>query len=374
MFIKTYSNDSTYSQFGFFIEELNDEGFIIVSVENNYPLIMRTDKYGSIISQRAVPDNSFNVAGGFLVNFSTTGDPWHFLAQAGRLIMRFDSSGKIACETLVPLSGFGPINTNTFIRGAVQNGTGFLVPYCDGTGGTISTTNKIYSYDGNLKLLKTDSISDLRLGGHTQLFYLSPGIQSAPYTIFGQKFPRTYWNSTNNTKLFAARVPVTGKPTQTMIDTGDQLTSDNYTWQAISNDSDVVMLGDRVNSVNTLLKYPIVIKFDKNLKVVWKQVYDVDYGNVGGSNIVSCRDGGFLILGSIGRAGYPETKPYALKIDANGNKQWEKTLTSTTGTGELLWGIQLADGGYAFVGDTQQFGKGIGTRLIFVRTDANGNF
>src|SRR5665213_1201897 len=134
-----------------------------------------------------------------------------------------------------------------------------------------------------------------------------------------------------------------------MIDTGGQLSSDDYNWQAISTDSDIVMLA---NSVNTLLKYPIVIKFDKNLKVVWKQTYDVDYGNVGGSNIVSCRDGGFLILGTIGQAGYPDIKPYALKIDANGNKQWEKTIASTAGTGELLWGIQLADGGYAFVGDT----------------------
>src|ERR1039457_586129 len=87
LFLKTFANDSGYYQYGYFIEELNDRGFIIISIYNSYPLITRTDKYGSIISQRVVLENRFNITGGFLVNFSTTGDPWHFLGQAGRLVM-----------------------------------------------------------------------------------------------------------------------------------------------------------------------------------------------------------------------------------------------------------------------------------------------
>lgn len=376
LFIKTFSNDSVHSQYGFFIEQLNDEGFIIVSFVNNYPLITRTDKYGNIISQRAVPNNSFIFPNVPLCNISTTGDPWHFLGQAGPLLIRFDTSGKITNKTLVPLIGLPSIYSNSYYSGAVQNGNGFLAPYCDGEGPTISSTNKIYSYDGNLNLVKMDSISDKRLGGHTVSFDLCPGTQSEPYAIFGQKYPRVYWNSYNNSKLFAAKVPASpGKVIQTMIDTGDLLTKDTYEWQTRGIDSDVVILGQRYSMVNTASYYPIAVKFDKNLNVVWKQTYDEDFGSFSCYNIISCKDGGFLIVGSIGQAGYPDEKPCELKIDANGNKQWIKAYTSPTGLGEFIYGIQLADGGYALVGDTKQFGKGKnGRQLIFVRTDANGNY
>jgi hypothetical protein len=256
----------------------------------------------------------------------------------------------------------------------VQNGNGFLAAYCDGTY-FVAATNKICSYDANLKLVKTDFISNTRLGGHTLEFSVCAGIQTEPYAIFGDKYPRNQWVALNNSKLFAAKVPASGKVIQTMIDTGNQLTKDIYVWQTPGPDSEVVILGQRYNIDNLKLYYPIAVKFDKNLNVVWKQTYDVDYGGFSCWKIISCSDGGFLIIGSLGKEGNADQKPCALKIDANGNKLWERTISSSSATGEFLCGIQLADGGYAFVGDTKQFGNGLnGSRLIFVRTDANGNY
>jgi len=375
LFIKTFESDSAFSDYGLVIAPLNNGGFIIVSVENYYPLITKTDQFGNIISQKAVSNSSFNLQSGSVIAMSSTGDPWHFLGQAGPLIMRFDTSGKISFQTKVPQSSMTSTNTNSYFFNAVQNGNEFIVPYCDGLGLEVSSTNKIYTYDGNFNLLKTDSISDKRLGGRTQSIYLCTGIQSEPYAIFGQKLPRTLWNSYNNTKIFAARVPATGKVTQTLIDTGDLLTQDQYVLQTLSADSQVVVLGQRYSMVNTNIYYPIAIKFDKNLNIVWKQTYDVDFGSCSCYNIIRCMDGGFIIVGSIGRAGYPDYKPWVLKIDASGNKLWEKAFTSPTGSGEFFNGTQLADGGYAFIGDTKQFGKGkSGNQIIYVRTDANGNY
>ena len=389
-FLKTFSNDSVRSQYGMFIEQLNDESFIIISFVNNYPVITRTDQYGDIISQKAVADSSFNFSGPqkqgpnnlvtyngvTLFNVSTTGDPWHFLAQAGRVLIVFDTSGKITNNTLVPLSASSLIKyTHAFFNSAVQNGTGFLAAYCDGLYSS-SVTDKIFSYDANLNPVKTDFIPDNKLGGHTLAFNLCPGIRSEPYAIFGHKFTRNKWVATNCSKLFAAKVPTSpGAVIQTMIDTGDQLTKDIYVWQTPGPDSDVVVLGQRYNIDNLKLIYPIAVKFDKNLNVVWKKTYDVDYGSFSCMNIINCNDGGFLIVGSLGKEGNPNEKPCMLKIDANGNKLWEKTINSQSGTGEFLYGIQLADGGYAFVGDSKQFGKGKnGSQLIFVRTDASGNY
>ena len=374
LFIKTFKTDTASSEYGEFIEELSDGGFIMISYRNFYPVIIRMDKYGNIISQRAVPNNSFNQdARGYLNFIATTGDPWHFLDQYSSLLIKFDTSGKISSQTQMPAIGFNNPNRHTYYGAAAVNGNGFLAAYCDGAD-FFSPYNFIYSYDANLNLVKTDTISDFRLGGHTVGFGLCPGIQSEPYAIFGTKYPRTYWTSLDNSKIFAARVPAIGNTTQTMIDTGDLLTRDEVEWQTRSLDSDVVVLGDRGNILSQNLTYPIVIKFDKNLKVVWKQTYYKDNVSFYCFDIITCNDGGFLITGAIGISTNLDRKPYVLKIDANGNKQWEKTFTTKSGTGRIEYGIQLADGGYALVGDTNQFGKGKnGIQLLFVRVDANGN-
>src|SRR6185312_1952075 len=58
-FIKTFTSDSGASQQGFYFEQLADGGFMIVSDQNGYPLLTRTDKFGNIIKQKYVPNPIF---------------------------------------------------------------------------------------------------------------------------------------------------------------------------------------------------------------------------------------------------------------------------------------------------------------------------
>ena len=157
-----------------------------------------------------------------------------------------------------------------------------------------------------------------------------------------------------------------------MVDTGNQNYSDVAVAQTITNDSEAVLLGWRFS---ILIDYPVVIKFDKNLNVVWKNDFAINTASIAPKNISLCKDGGFLIVGNIQNTGFTYSQPYILKIDRNGNKQWDKTISTLTGSGSFVSGIELSAGGFAFVGNTLQFGNGLnGNRIIFVKTDANGNF
>jgi len=98
------------------------------------------------------------------------------------------------------------------------------------------------------------------------------------------------------------------------------------------------------------------------------------YGGVGEDwpfGIVQTSDGGYAIAGrtsSYGAGGY---NVWLVKTDSFGNVQWNKTYGGTSN--DEAWSlIQTDDGGYAIVGYTNSFGIG-GYDFWLVKMDANGN-
>ena len=91
-------------------------------------------------------------------------------------------------------------------------------------------------------------------------------------------------------------------------------------------------------------------------------------------NASRCRDGGYLIVGQYTNTlANSNNNSYLLKIDANGNKEWEKTF-SPAGSSVLRAGVELNDGSIAVTGITTGFGKGKnGNDILLMRLDANGN-
>ncbi len=88
----------------------------------------------------------------------------------------------------------------------------------------------------------------------------------------------------------------------------------------------------------------------------------------GGNSLIQTSDGGYVITGSTSSFGAGETDIYVVKLDANGNLQWTKTIDG--GGGSSL--IQTSDGGYAIAGSTKSFGAGAWDVYV-VKLDANGN-
>jgi len=367
-FIKTFQSDTDAEAVT--LEQLADGGFLIIANEGaGYPLMVRTDKAGNQVWQKKIQNLCFG--GPFNPNTSV----WDafFRQDAGHFVTQFNGD----CTYFDTLGNAGQnINLNTSYQTGfgllTQTGPQSLLCSCDGNYSGNSTINKIYTLDNNLNLLHTDTIPDTKLGGKTLAFFANYLSTGGDFIISGQKFPRTVLNWYAPTKVFVARISKSGKVQETMIDTGNQRLNDQIAWSTNTADSGIIMLCVR-SDVGTARYYPMVIKFDINMNVVWQMEYQVGTNQSELHNMTVCSDGGIILVGQIGNTAYQNNQPYILRIDKNGNKLWDKTF-ATAGNSVLYYARQLADGSYAFLGYTNGFGnEKLGSRILFIKTDANGN-
>jgi hypothetical protein len=113
-----------------------------------------------------------------------------------------------------------------------------------------------------------------------------------------------------------------------------------------------------------------VVKLDANGNLQWTKTIGGKNAD-GGSSIIQTSDGGYAIAGYTESFGAGEADVYVVKLDAHGNLQWTKTIGGgDTDRGNSL--IQTSDGGYAIAGQTKSFGAGK-TDVYVVKLDANGN-
>jgi hypothetical protein len=90
-----------------------------------------------------------------------------------------------------------------------------------------------------------------------------------------------------------------------------------------------------------------------------------------GYSLIQTSDGGYAIAGYTKSFGAGEADVYVVKLDANGNLQWTKTIGGKKFEVGLSL-IQTSDGGYAIAGITTSFGAGL-SDVYVVKLDANGN-
>jgi len=90
-----------------------------------------------------------------------------------------------------------------------------------------------------------------------------------------------------------------------------------------------------------------------------------------GKSLIQTSDGGYAIAGATYSFGVGEADVYVVKLDANGNLQWTKTIGGPAFEGGYSL-IQTSDGGYAIAGVTQSFGAGQ-LDVYVVKLNADGN-
>jgi len=113
-----------------------------------------------------------------------------------------------------------------------------------------------------------------------------------------------------------------------------------------------------------------VVKLDANGNLQWTKTIGGESWDWGYS-LLQTSDGGYAIAGSTQSFGAGLSDAYLVKLDANGNLQWTKTIGGPKDDyGNSL--IQTSDGGYAIAGATDSFGAGE-IDIYVVKLDKNGN-
>ncbi len=112
-----------------------------------------------------------------------------------------------------------------------------------------------------------------------------------------------------------------------------------------------------------------LMKTDPIGAVEWNKTYG-DSGYDAARTIVRTDDGGYVFAGSTSSWGAGSSDFWLVKVDENGNQEWDKTYGGTGS--ENGWDIVgTSDGGYALTGWTSSFGAG-GYDFWLVRTDESG--
>ncbi len=113
-----------------------------------------------------------------------------------------------------------------------------------------------------------------------------------------------------------------------------------------------------------------VVKISANGNLQWTRT-------IGGNNddfgraIIQTSDGGYAIAGRTQSFGQGNWDVYVIKLDSLGNLQWTRTIGgSNDDFGRAI--IQTSDGGYAIAGHTQSFGQG-NWDIYIIKLDGNGN-
>ena len=113
-----------------------------------------------------------------------------------------------------------------------------------------------------------------------------------------------------------------------------------------------------------------LIKTDGSGNLLWSKTYG-GTGRDEGWSVQATTDGGAIAAGNTSSSGAGEEDAWLVKVDAGGNKVWDKTFGGTSGDG--AYSIEpTPDGGYIVGGYTESFGAG-SDDVWLLKIDASGN-
>jgi uncharacterized delta-60 repeat protein len=137
---------------------------------------------------------------------------------------------------------------------------------------------------------------------------------------------------------------------------------------AMTPDGGCVVAG-RSSSFSTGSNEIYIIKLDRNGNKNWEKVYGGNHSDDSWS-IQQTADGGYIVAGFTEATGVYDYDVYILKLDGNGERMWDKTFGGAES--DMAKSIQqTADGGYIVVGSTESTGAG-NDDVYILKLNANG--
>lgn len=115
-----------------------------------------------------------------------------------------------------------------------------------------------------------------------------------------------------------------------------------------------------------------LIKVDSDGNMEWNQTYDGDGGFDDVYVLLQASDGGYTFAGNTG--GFIGRNVWVVRIDSNGNTLWD-TIWETPEPTQTTCLIQASNGGYAVTGWSNELGEfnNFSSYMFLIKLDANGN-
>jgi hypothetical protein len=115
-----------------------------------------------------------------------------------------------------------------------------------------------------------------------------------------------------------------------------------------------------------------VAKTDSNGDIIWSRTFgDLDSFDAGRC-VEQTSDGGFIIVGERGSIDNEHQDVWLIKIDSEGNQQWNKTFGGNGYDGGNCLKI-TSDGGFIIVGYSNSYSSEYNTDVLLIKTDSSGN-
>ncbi len=116
-----------------------------------------------------------------------------------------------------------------------------------------------------------------------------------------------------------------------------------------------------------------IVKLDCRGNVQWQRSYGRQSIYDGIHSIQQTNDGGYIVAGGTESVAVGTTwDAWVLKLDSNGNVQWQKTYGENR-NGFAYSIQQTADGGYIVAGDTEAIGANTYFDVWVLKLDSSGN-